>query len=380
MGYSYGNEQPIIDKYDPNSNEKDTGSFLDKLLRRKPSLNDLYSFFLHLSAFYDTGYSLPQAFEIMAAQPNNLRLKAALLDMRQSLQNGASLSDAFAAHQDIFPKYCCLVMKAGEQSGILNNLLVEIGVHIKQDGDVSDSIRSGLLLPKIVMCVLVFALFIILTQLIPKYQEVYREIRLELPLITQGIFAIYQFVSNNLIIFFTVAAIAFWSLIRLYRSNPDKVDVLLLRLPVYRDLYYMILQYRFTKSLGLFLKAGTGAADALRYTADVMDNAVARRVLNDAAEKCLIGGYNISDAINESNSRNIINYMPVNFIKNGEETGKVVDLLAKVSNFYENLIAIESKDFPVKISTVILIPTAAFEALILAAILLPSVSLIMGVV
>jgi|GEM_PF-5834213 type II secretory pathway component PulF len=352
-------------------------SFIKDLFKRKPSLKELYSFFMELSAYVNASYPLDKAFDILAEQESNPMLKKSLKEMSLSLQDSNSLSAAFAS-QKVFPKYCSQVLNAGENSGILNKLLYEIGEHIKLDGDIQNGVKSSLFLPKVVFTMLGIAMVIIFTEVIPKYQEVYQSMNLELPLLTQIVFDIYQFVCHHFVFVVLGLCLLIGYIVRFFKSNPDKIDAIKLTIPLYRNLYKKIIQYRFCKCLALFLSARTSAPDALRYTGEAINNAVAFKILDNAAQ-LVLDGVPLSDAIKESNRPKIIDNMPINFLITGQETGNVVDILSEGANHYQSLINLEMKDFASRVSTALLIPTAAFELIILLSILLPTYTMALGV-
>lgn len=375
MGFAYNETGPTTNGGARSQLPTKGPSLREKISPSSPSQKEMFSFFMQLSSFYMAGFDFPRIFEIMSQQQVHPRLKRAVVEMRSDLIDSAPLSEAFA-NQSIFPKYCSLVMKAGEESGKLDELLKQLGERMKYDGEVKRSIQSSFKLIMIIACLLAFGAAIIFTQVIPRFKTIYADQGVELPLLTIVVFSVYTFCATYWPILIILLGGAWLWAVNWWGQNRDKADAIKLRLPVYRTLYYDILQYRFASSLATFLTAGTAAADALRYTGDVIDNEVMRVALYEAAEK-VVDGLTVSDALLESNKSRTIDSMIINNIIAGQETGHVDDLLMKAANHFHMMIGYSLKDFANELSVAYILPLAALECILLLAIFLPNLYMVL---
>lgn len=328
-------------------------SFLQ--LKRNPSFDELYLFFLQLATFYQSGEPIPRALEMIAEDIENTVLKDVLQEMKKALRDGDELSKALSNYS-FFPGFCIHAIRAGEESGKLEEALFEVAKDFEQAGDVRRMIQSSLLPVKIIVVFLTIAMGIAITNIIPKFLIIYKDLRLELPLITKIVLGIARFILDYWYIhLLVIGGIAFY--FRMFKKkHPEKVDAFLLAVPLYKGVYYYILQYRLAKAYALLRNAGISPITALEITAETVDNAVLARILKKAVRHIRNSGMDVPQALRDSNHDRVIHPVLINFIATGENTGKTGEVLEKIAEYFKKMLAFNLKAFSEKIGPIFLTP------------------------
>ena len=351
--------------------KKPGGSTLQKLFSRKPGNRQLYIFCTQLAAFYKAGISFTVTFEKMAQQTPQQNLKEAILNIKQLLDNeGMTLADAME-RQQIFPPFAIHAVRAGEFSGTLHRVLIEVAGSIKQDGEIQRRIKSTLLPIKVVAAILTIAVAVIFFIVVPKFQKLYSEMNVELPFFSRAVFGVIGALINYWFIFAAVAAGLWIAFLVAKKRYPELFDALIFSVPIYNTIYNYSLQYRLATILQLMKDAGIDTTACLKHLAQVVNNAVVRRALINAASQVDRDGYGLAEALQANNRGKIFDYILLNFLSTGEESGTTSQLLRDAAQFYSEALAAEVEDFSSKITPFFLIPATIVILAIMISIYMP---------
>lgn len=345
------------------------------MMKPNPSTKDLFILFTNLGSLYKTGIMVQSLTKIRV---QHIKLYYALRSIYKMLIEGGSLTKAFEA-QNIFPPFVIHALLAGEASNTVHVVLKEIGLYLKLEGEILRRIKSAILPAKIIGAVVAVALFIIVTFVGPRQEVVYQRLRLTLPLLTKWVLAVSTFLVHQwyitLSVFFGMTLAIRWFI----KKYPAKVDAILLKIPIYKNLYFYLLQYRFCKGFTILRKSGMSSKDALSYTSYMVGNVVFGNVLRTAVEYMTYEGMDIGEALEKSDTSGLIDFMILSFIESGEETTKTVELLEDAIVDYSDIISAELHDFstllPSAVSTILLIILIT----ILLAILFPSLTMVTAI-
>lgn len=341
----------------------------------KPSYRELYTFFRELSAFHEAGEGLTKAMGQIASHTKNNALKKAILEVRTEIEDeGERLSTAFAK-SDIWPSFVSETIGAGEDSGKMDDILHEIYGHLKQMGTVESKISGAMLTPKIVSFFLACGFVVLASIVVPRFEETYASQRIPLPWFTQVVFFTVNTIARFWYVFLALAFAGWRAGSWFWNNNPEIIDRWKLHVPIYKDLYYYLLQYRFVKTMSLLFAAGQSLPVCLQYTAKVVDNTVFGDVLNRAADKIMTEGTSAAVALEEADTEHLIHYMAQSFFSSGEKTGKIDELLRKASDDYEDEIRERVEAFSTKIAVIALLPGAIGITGLYISVLAPQVGL-----
>lgn len=293
---------------------------------------DLVIFARQFSVMISASVTVSESLLILVDQTENLTLKNMISEIAFEVESGSFLSDAFAKRPKIFSDFFVNIVRSGESSGKLDEVLNYLADEMEKSYDMSSKIKGAMIYPVFILTALVGVAFVLMIYVIPNLTSMLTESGAELPLATKVVIGASNFLKDYivLIILFAVG-IAF--LIRLYLKTyggKRNVDILKLKMPIFGRLFQYIYLMRFTRSLATLLKGGVTITRSLEITAEVVGNIIYRELILETLE-----------AINDGDSLAAImknsNYIPKmvpQMIAVGEKTGKIDTVLDRVTEFY----------------------------------------------
>lgn len=344
----------------------------------KPSSDELYVFFLQLEAFYSSGEGMIKAFDTLYNETENERLREFISEAKKSYLKGEQLSKIFA-RSTIFPSFVSKTLAPGEEVGTLGTAFSDIGKNLEINGEVEREIDSAFLPIKIVGALISVAIAILVTQVYPSFKKLFEEFDIEFPLITQIVMGSINLLLDYWLILLVFMIAGFYIFLRWKKRNPEKWDAFLLKLPLYKAVYYYILQFRFSKTYGLLLKAGIPAIQALEITADAMDSPIYARILHKAANTAKKDGSDVSVALRKHNTNKIVSPVIIGMLATGENSAETPKLLAKLDSLFLRLLKSRIRAFKEKIGPVFLTPIMLVVVSVILSIYLPIFKITSGV-
>jgi len=271
-------------------------------------------------------------FKLLAEEIENKKLQGALNQMVEDLQGGAPISRALASHPDIFTSFYVNLVKAGEETGSLEQTFDYLADYLDRAYEVQSKAKSALIYPAFVIGVFIIVMTLMMTNVIPSIAAILIDSGQELPIYTTIVIAISNFMSayiGLIAIAIAAAGVALWrySLTEVGRYT---IDSFILSVPVLGDLQQKLMLTRICDNLSTMLASGISIVQALEVTADVVDNAVYREILQETLEE-VRGGRSFADTL--SNYPEIPGIL-MQMTKVGEETGSLASILVTLSNFY----------------------------------------------
>lgn len=308
-----------------------------------------------------------------AAQTVHSRLREILVTVADDVESGSRLSDAMGEHHDAFSEFMINMIRSGETSGRLSDVLEYLADQEEKDYDLLSKIRGAMMYPAFIVIGLVVVGFVIMVWVIPKLTDVMSETGAALPLTTRMLITTSHFFARYwwLIILGTGAALAG---LRLYIRRPDGRliwDRMKLMLPIFGGLFRRIALVRFCRSMETLLVGGVDTTNALGIAADVVGNAVYREMILETQREVTDGS---SMTVVFARSPLVPSMLP-QMLAIGEETGRLTDVLKKVSQFYtreiDNLVA----NLVTLIEPMIMVVMGVGVGMIVAAVILPMYSI-----
>ena len=302
-------------------------------LRGGVKQKELAIFARQLSFMIDAGLPLNQALEILGMQQDNKTFQKVLYHVRQDVEGGLSLADAFRNHPRVFNDLFCNMVAAGESGGILDTILQRLSVHLEKAVKLKRAVKSAMIYPSAVISVAVIVLIIILWKVIPVFGALFSSLGSQLPLPTRILIRVSSFLGNYIV--FVVIALGLMALLlRYYYSTYHGrrlIDGILLKVPILGMLLKKIAIARFCRTLGTLISSGVPILDSMEITAKTTGNAI----LEDAilrSRKSIEQGKTISDPLKDSE---LFPPMVTQMIAVGEQTGELDNMVSKVADFYE---------------------------------------------
>jgi len=343
-------------------------SSLFKIMQRA-KFSDVVEFTRQIATMMTAGLPLTDALELLQRQTRNSDMARVLNDVLDQVQGGASLGDALSMHPRLFSKVYIALVRAGESAGVLDRVLNRLADNLEKDRDFQGKTKGALIYPAIVISGMIVVVFIMMIFVVPKLTSLYKEFGTTLPLPTRILMA----VSDNFVRFsFLIIPlciglyIAYQAWIKTDQGRL-KVDEFMLSIPIWGKLKKGVAMTEFTRTLGLLIGAGIPILDALHIVSDAVGNRVYKDGIEAAARE-VERGFPLGVPI----SRNP-DFPPIlgQMLKVGEESGKMDEVLSKLSTFFESETEQLIKGLTTAIEPIIMIILGIGVAFLVFAVILP---------
>jgi type IV pilus assembly protein PilC len=299
------------------------------------SPKDLQIFTRQLATMIDAGLPLVQCLDILAAQTPNKIFARILSQVKSTVEQGATFSDALKKHPKVFDELYVNLVAAGEIGGILDTILNRLAIYIEKAVKLRQQIKSALFYPVGILVVAIGVIAVMLLKVIPTFEGMYGEMGpgAKLPGVTKFVINLsHGFVAQWYLYFGGLAALVVGAgLARRTDKGREIFDRMLLRLPVIGGVLRKIVVARFTRTLGTLLSSGVPILDALDICARTAGNRVVESGIRKARDK-ISEGHDMAGPLAESR---VFPSMVVQMIGVGEQTGAMDQMLQKIADFYE---------------------------------------------
>ena len=314
------------------------GPFLDEInlsferLKNRIPLTNLVFFTRQLATMFAAGLTIERSVQGLAADEKHPRLKKVLNKVVQNVRQGLNLSAAFQRHPGVFNNLYIAMIKAGEVSGNLDEILDHLATYLENIDDTRRKVRSAMTYPifmLVFMATMITAMFI---WIIPTFSEVYAQLGSKLPKATQTLVALSEWISLNIgaiILFSFLFFLGIWTISKT-RKGGLFIDTLILNLPVFGSLNKQSILNKFCKTFGILIGAGVPVLESTLLLSKVVDNRVYEEAILDAS-KDIREGYNISTALRRTE---VFPSIMLQLTSTGEETGELGDLLDRAADYY----------------------------------------------
>lgn len=301
---------------------------------RKIKEKDISIFTRQLSTMMKAGVPLLQAFDISAKGNANPAMSKLLLDIRADVETGSSLNAAFRKYPLYFDALFCNLVGAGEQAGILEDLLDRLATYKEKTLALKSKIKSALFYPIAVIVVAVVIVTIIMIFVIPAFKEVFTSFGADLPTPTLIVIAMSDFMRNYWYILFGLIGGGLYFFLQAWRRSPQmqhKIDRLLLKMPVFGDIIRKGTIARWTRTLGTMFAAGVPLVEALDSVGGASGNAVYAEATKKIQSR-VSSGTSLTASMQDAN---VFPPLVTQLVSIGEESGSLEKMLGKVADFYE---------------------------------------------
>ena len=336
--------------------------------RKVVSMERFLLFNQELLALVRAGLPILQSFDIMLERQKNPRFREVLADVREKLKSGVALSDAFGSYGDIFPAIYSTSLRAGERSGDLEGVLKRFLRYQKMIVTLRKRVVSALIYPAVLIVLSVTMVFIMLTKVIPRFAEFFAGFNAELPVFTKLLINVATALNDHFIITVAGAVIALL-LMRRWIATTGRVawDRFKLRIPMVGGILHRFAIMQFTQSLGTLLSGGTPMVPAIEIASQSVTNQMVATKVSGIVQNVREG----EPLWRSLETTGVISDLAVEMIKVGESTGALTEMLANVSEFYDEEIEARLSRVVAAIEPVILVFMGLVIATLLYAFYLP---------
>jgi type IV pilus assembly protein PilC len=305
-----------------------------RILPQKVKLKDLAIFSRQFATMINAGLSMLRSLNILAEQTENPLLAKTTKSLRDDVERGSSLSAAMTKHPKVFSELYCSMVRAGETGGQLDTILTRVADTFEADYKLRQKVKSAMTYPTIVAGLAALMVTIMLLFVVPTFAKMFEDLGGKLPLPTQ----ILVTASNQAKIGVPLFVAAMIGLTIAYKKTRAKnaafrlkADKLKLKIPVFGLLFKKVAVSRFSRTLGLLLRAGVPILQALDIVAGATGNEVLARAALDVKDSVRQG----ESMAGPLKDHHIFPPMVVQMIGVGEDTGALDAMLDKISDFYD---------------------------------------------
>lgn len=288
-----------------------------------------------LATMVAAGLTLVRALGVLADQIESKPLREALVNIRQQVEQGSSLSAALTKFPKIFSPLYIAMVRAGEAGGHLDLVLMKLSTTLEKQVELRSKVRSAMSYPAIVVCLVIIIVTALMIFIVPIFKKLFEQLHAPLPVPTQIVVSVSDVLASIwlLVVVASVAAIVF--AIRRYIRTPTgrkRWDALKLRPPVFGPLAHKVALARLTSTLSSLLSAGVPIIESLDIVAANSGNQIVADAVRDAQDG-VRAGRSLSAVLGE---HDVIPLMVSQMIETGEESGALDAMLEKVAQFYDN--------------------------------------------
>lgn len=332
-----------------------------------------------LANLIKSGMSLKQALESIARQQRGKPLGAILDQVAAELVQGANLSDALGRHPRVFTRLYTNMVRAGEQSGTLPEVLKRLTEHYERIADIREKVVSALLYPAIVLVVGIGVVFVFMVFMLPKFAQMFKDLGATLPLPTRMLIAVGDTASNPWVLLGLAAVITgcVAGYKRAMRTQEGRfaLDRFKLRVPIVSSALKAAFFSQFSRTLATLLANGVPVLTALKIVEDTMTNSVLAHEIAKARER-VTDGTTISAPLAAGR---IFPSLLIEMLAIGEQTGDMPTALNNVADLYEQELTQDVKRFTTLLEPVVIVMIAVVVGSIVFSVLSAVMSLTAGI-
>jgi type IV pilus assembly protein PilC len=341
---------------------------------RKVALAQKIFFVQQLGVMLKAGISLSVALKTLAEQTTSKSFKVILLDLQSGVEKGNLLSKGLENYQKIFGDLFINMIRAGETSGKLEEVLKQLFVQMKKDHDIIAKVKGAMIYPLIVITMMVAIGILMLVYVIPTISSVFKEINVPLPLATRILISSSEFSLQYgiYVLVVLIILIIIFSRIIALPAGKRKFHKFLLILPIAGGIIKKINLARFCRSLSSLLKTDIPIVQSFEITGKILGNAIYQDALAEAKEQ-IKKGINIKQSL--SSYMKLFPPVVLQMIAVGEETGSLDNILEESAIFYEEEVNQTMTNLPSIMEPVLMVILGIAVAGMAVAVIMPMYSL-----
>ncbi|MDP3729898.1 MAG: type II secretion system F family protein [Candidatus Omnitrophota bacterium] len=301
--------------------------------KKRIKADDLVVFSRQLATMVDAGIPLVGALDILGDQIENKVFGDVITKLRNDVEAGSSLSDAISKHKKIFSTLFVNMVKAGESSGMLDEILDRLALYLEKTSGLQKKIRSALIYPAVVSAMAAGITLLLLLKVIPVFKNIFSGFGAEMPKPTMVLISISDALQKYFPAIVLITAVVVFVIARYVNTDKGrlKYDSLLLKMPIFGTLFTKVAISKFTRTLSTLIKSGVPILNSLEIVGKTAGNR-AVEVAVETVRNNVREGESISEPLARSK---IFPSMVVRMVSVGEQSGELEKMLSKIADFYD---------------------------------------------
>ncbi len=303
-------------------------------MKKGVKVKDLAVFTRQFATMINAGLPIVLCLDVMSKQVEKQVFRQVLAQVKDSVQSGNTLGDSLAKHPSVFEDLYVHMVEAGESSGALDTILERLAEYLEKADQLRRKIKSAMMYPTVVTVIALLATAFLLIFVIPTFTKMFSDFGGQLPLITRVVVGMSDFLRGYWWGVLGLVLGGRFALMRYRKTEKgrERVDSLLLNLPVLGPVIRKGAVARFTRTLSTLQMSGVPILEGLTITARTSGNVVLEKAVIKTRES-VSRGETLTEPLREAN---VFPPMVVQMVSVGEETGALDQMLAKIAEFYED--------------------------------------------
>lgn len=330
-----------------------------------------------IATLFESQVSALRAFRLLAGEQENETLGTILTEVSDDIQGGTSLGNALSKHPKAFSEFYVNMVRAGEESGKLNQTFLYLADYLDRSYELTSKTKNALIYPAFVIATFTVVMVLMLTIVIPRLSAILTETGEAIPVYTQVVIAISNFLVNYGVFLLILMVIGGFFLWRYVQTKKGKAALARTRLeiPYVGDLYEKLYLSRIADNMNTMLSSGISMVRAIEITASVVGNNIYENILYEVAES-VKGGSSLSDSLARYDE---IPSIMTAMIRIGEETGELGNILDTLAKFYQREVDNAVDTLVGLIEPIMIVALGLGVGLLLTSVLIPIYNITAGI-
>lgn len=356
--------------------EKGKGLFSGVSFFDSVSNKDIVILSRQMATLFEAQVSALRVFQLLAMQSENPSLRRRLKEVVDDLQSGNSISGSLNKHSDVFSPFYINMVKAGEESGKLDQTFMYLADYLDRTYEVSSKVKTALIYPAFVIFTFFAVMILMLVVVIPKISGILKDSGQAIPIYTKIVLGISNFFVSYGILLLIAVIIGGFFLWRFLQTEAGKLafDDVKITVPIIKNLYSKLYLSRIADNMNTMLVSGIPMVRGLDLTSSVVDNLVYKNLLEKTVED-VKGGSSVSNALEKHEQ---IPGIFVQMVRIGEETGQLGNILKTLANFYRREVTNSIDSIVSLIEPAMIVMLGLGVSFLLASVLVPIYSISSG--
>ena len=347
-----------------------------KFLQRVKS-KEITIFYRQLAILFEANVSPLDSLKILGEQTTNPLFKELIFKLEEDIKGGEPLSQAMGKHPKVFSTFYVNVVRAGEATGKLHDVLRYLADHAEEEYNLNHKVKGAFTYPIAIMSLFVVVGVLMMVFVVPQMVSMLEELGQELPLTTKILIGTSSFLQSWIILIIIVLIALIIGFIKAIKTEKGRflLDSFKLRIPIFKSIFQKIYLARFSENLQTLIKGGIPILKALEITASVIGNVRYEKIIKEAREKVRVGEH-ISSAFSAYPKE--IAPMVTQMIAVGEKTAQLDSILGKVADFYKQEVDRAVSNLTQLIEPILILVLGAGVGLLVSSILMPIYNIASG--
>ena len=302
--------------------------------RPRIKTRDIIVAFRQFATLINAGLPIVQALDILIEQTQNSALKETFTNVREDIKAGTYLSDALSRHPKAFSPLICNLIRAGEEGGVLDEILLRLAGYLENTENIKNRIKTAMRYPLFVLFMAGGLTIALLYFIMPKMEELFREgFGAELPTFTRLVLDFSRALREKFYIIPLVLGVIYivYALLKRTEKGALWIDTLKMKIPVMGKLFHLITLSRFARTLATLSNSGVPILNALEITGKAAGNKIIEKATQESRE-ALREGETIAIPLKRYP---VFPPLAISMISVGEKTGSLDEMLNKIADLYD---------------------------------------------